>query len=220
MPFVVPLAIAAGGAFAGSKLAGGGGGSKNSPGSSGSIDPEIRRLLGIKEGQASFAFDMAKDLLPKSQQTMQAPIDYWMKLLSGDQQAMQEAIAPEAGRIISQYDTASKAVRELAPRSGQRAGSLSDISFRKLSDVASLTAGVRPKAADALSGLGGQQAALATALLSGSGSDLNSILQTLLGTRGQDIQQSTANRQMWGDLGQGVGSIIASLLLGMNKNKG
>jgi hypothetical protein len=164
MPFLIPVAIAAGSAFAGSKLAGGKGGS-SSGGSSSAIDPNLARLLGMKENQAGFTFDIAKDILPKATETMQGPLDYWTKLLSGDSKAIQEAIAPEAGRIVSQYDSARKAATQLSPRSGARTETLTDLPFRAISDVSKVAAGVRPRAAEEVSKIGGTQAALATSLL-------------------------------------------------------
>jgi hypothetical protein len=179
------------------------------------IDAQLQQLISDSLPASAFERGTGSAVLTGGLDDMFASSEYWKKLLSGDRDTIQQAIAPQAGRIINQYDAARKATLETNPRSGARAQTLSELPFRQISDVNSLTAGIQPAAANALTGIGTTKLAQGSNLLRGGTQDLQSILNLLLNQRGETLKtgmykedQRTKNMQM---LVQALGALAAGL---------
>jgi len=136
-------------------------------------------------------------------------LDFWMKLLSGDQAAQANAVAPTARTIVSQYDTAKKAALTMAPRGGARSGALAELPFKKAADIGTLIQQLQPEAAKQTTEIG---RLLATLGISESGLGLQSLAQTLQGLlsrRGQNIDENAALMKMIASFGEGIGKLVA-----------
>lgn len=145
-----------------------------------------------------------------ARKTLQQPLDYWSKILSGDRNAAVSSLSPEINTITSQYDTALKSINELSPRGGGRNSTMQDLTFKKAGDVSRLVDGARPTAAGAVTDIGSRIGNLGTTQLQiGSGS-LSSGIAANQGQ--QKIDAASA-----GDLGSSLGTLIGILT---NKNKG
>src|SRR5947208_1730502 len=78
---------------------------------------------------------------------------YYEGILSGDRQKALETVAPEAGSILSAYDTAKRAASEFSPRGGGRNAALQELPYRESGDITSLLQKVRPEAAKELTAI-------------------------------------------------------------------
>lgn len=125
---------------------------------------------------------IAQDFLSTGRQTYQPSIDYWSKLLSGDRQAMSEAIGPETTRIAQNYEGAKTAATQFAPMGGGRSQMLSELPFRRGQDISALLSALRPEAAKQLSSIAQQ--------LSAVGLDAEQVINSILsgiGDRGASL---------------------------------
>jgi len=143
----------------------------------------------------------AKRLLPKGEESIEQALSYYLPLLSGDRQAMMEAMGPEVNQIVSQYDTGRRAAAEFTPRGGGRTTALAELPFRKAGAITSLLQGARPGAAKAVSDIGFGVGDLASRLLPGSTGAGAQLLGYALQRRGQDIPA-------WEKMGTSIGSLI------------
>ena len=93
-------------------------------------------------------------------QTLQAPIDFYTKLLSGDPAAMTAALAPTANIISQQYEGAKSATGEGLPSGGFRSTAMAGLPFAQAGKVGDAALGLQSTAATQLGTLGGQQASI------------------------------------------------------------
>lgn len=132
--------------------------------------------------------------------TLQPTVDYWTKLLSGDQGEMAKAIAPEANSISAQYDTAQRAAQTNLPRGGMAGAIGAGLPFAKAAQVGNLFSSLRPQAAAGLQNAAGLQGQFAQGV-TGAGLGIGGLGQGLLGLgantaitrRGQNAGVETNN---------------------------
>lgn len=93
--------------------------------------------------------------LGAGRETLQQPIDYYTKILSGDRGAVTSALAPEISKIGEKYRTAERTSAALNPRGGPSAEFLAELPFQQQHDVTTLLQGARSDAAKTLPGLAG-----------------------------------------------------------------
>ena len=91
-------------------------------------------------------------------QTLQAPIDFYNKLLSGDPAAMTSALAPTASIISQQYEGAKSATGQGLPSGGFRSTAVAGLPFAQAGKVGDAALGLQSTAAQQLGVLGGEQA--------------------------------------------------------------
>lgn len=140
----------------------------------------INDILGANQ----LAFRRAEGLGPiasgffqKGGETIQPSIDYWSKILSGDRQAINEAIGPETTRIAQNYEGAKTAATQFAPMGGGRSQLLAEMPFRRGQDISALISTLRPEAAKQMSVIAQQ--------LSAMGLDAEGIISSIIGGIGQ-----------------------------------
>ena len=126
--------------------------------------------------------------------------DYWSGILSGNPTALASAMQPEITAASQQYNAARQQANTFAPSGGGRSSLMAQLPFQQAGTVSNIIAQARPQAAQQLANLG-----LGTAGLGGNllGLTLNSIL----GERGQDMQQQNANM---GFLTSGLSSLVGA----------
>ena len=141
-------------------------------------------------------------------QTLQAPIDFYKKLLSGDPATMTQALAPTASLINQQYETATSGVSSNTAQGGFRSAAMAGLPFAKAGAVGNAALGLQSTAATQLGTLGGEQAAIGqgesnTGLgVAGVGTTqqaqglqaLTATLTGILQKMGINVQGSTANQ--------------------------
>jgi hypothetical protein len=154
----------------------------------------------------------------QAQQGIQAPMDYYAKLLSGDKAAMAEAIAPEAQRIGSNYAMASNTARTVMPRGGYASTTMANLPFRQAGEINTLLQTLRPGAAAAMGTLGlgagqlGSQAgsnmiqALAGSTQAGQG-----VLGTGVQQQGNLLQNQQYQQQQMYQQGMGIGNLLSGI---------
>lgn len=141
---------------------------------------------------------------------------YLMKILSNDSNAVGEASAPANATILSQYDTARRAVADLPGRGGAKGEKIAESYFSQASDMTRTLETIRPDAAKQLSAMGLDLSKLGLSEEELSQSGLLDIIRSLTSA---NTAKRGQNLQTYSDLGNGIGKIISSLLLG-GGNKG
>lgn len=200
---IIPAVIGAAGAVGGGLLA-------NRKSSQEKDALAAQSDLAKTESEATkFGTASAKQLLPQAEAGLGAANRYYAPLLSGNRQAMMEAIAPEANTIISQYDTAKRAASEFAPRGGGRTATLAELPFAESGAITNLLNTVRPNAAGATADIGKTYGALASSLLTRNTGAASSLLNYSLQSRGQSFNQA-----------EQIGGSIGTLLYNYLKNLG
>ena len=156
--------------------------------------------------------------LNQAQTGIQAPMDYYAKLLSGDKAAMAEAIAPEAQRIGSNYAMAANSARSNMARGGYASSTLANLPFKQAGETNTLLQTLRPNAAAAM----GNLALGAGQLGNSTGSNMISALAAsnqagsgVLGTgtqqQGNLLQNQMYQQQMANQQGQQLGSMLGGI---------
>ncbi len=158
----------------------------------------------------TLALDTATKNLGDARSTLQLPLDYWSKILSGNQGAALTAMAPQVNTITSQYDGALRAMNQLAPRGGGRNAGMQDLAFRKAGDITNLINSARPVAAGNVSDIGTRIGNLGTPALSIASSGANS-------AAGTGLTQEQINNQQNATLGTNLGTVLG-ILLGQKNN--
>jgi hypothetical protein len=148
------------------------------------------------------------------------PLTYWTRLLSGDQQAITEAMAPEAAAISSQYGAAERSASML-PRGGFRSATLAELPFQKATAIGNEALKLRPEAAKQVTEIGKLLSAFGISVgdlglgEQGIGQGLlGQTLQGLLARRGQNIQETGNVMNMIGQISMGLGDMIAGIVGG------
>ena len=169
-------------------------------------------VLSLLGTQGTNVLGRGEQALTGGQEALRPVLAYLMKLMGGDPAAINEAILPEVQGVLSQYDTARRAISEFTPRGGGQTSALSNLRIGAASDIAGLRSTARRSAVGELARLGLGQEQIGTNLSS-------------LGLQGLDaamrgaLYEAQSKRQMWANLGMGIGSIAASAFAPMLMGK-
>lgn len=121
-------------------------------------------------------------------------LNYWSPILSGNRAEMTAALAPEINTINSGYNQQKSQLDMFAPRGGGRANMLQQLPFNQTRDISNLFAGIRPQAANAVTGIGQSQQQTGSNLFSQA-------LQAVLAKLGQNVTQGGQAMGLAGQLG-------------------
>lgn len=130
-----------------------------------------------------------------------------MKLLSGDENSVNQAVQPRARGVVDQYDAARKAVSQFTPRGGGQANALTQSRFSEASDIAGLKSNAINSATQELGQLG-------TSLLNSGVQQQEASLSSLMGLISQAQQSKGSSREMWQNIGLTAGKLVASYYTG------
>lgn len=152
------------------------------------FDNVFKPLIAQQTATSAFATNLAKDTLGQAHATVKEPLDFWSKLLAGDQAAAMEVFGPEMDSIGGQSASTQRQLAEFSPRGGRRTEMLGALSDEEARQINQLILGLKPQAADKIAEI--------AQLLFGTGiSELNAgtgasgnALQSLLGSRSLDLQ--------------------------------
>jgi uncharacterized protein YbjQ (UPF0145 family) len=163
-------------------------------------------------GVGDYLFNTGKQTFGQGSNTLQDPINFYQKLLSGDRTALMENLAPEIAAINQQF----QAPLQQAALTGRETSLQPDLEASRQSAISNLFFQERPKAADALTGisqnlmnLGAQQAYQGGQTYGQANRDLidyNSVI------RGLQYQGSRDSAAQAGTLGESLGALISRLL--------
>src|SRR5665213_881656 len=138
--------------------------------------------------------------------------DYYSTVLHGGQDATRSLLGPDVSTILGQYDQASKAAAELGPKGGGRTAVEAEAPFQKAGAYGKLLAGAKSTAAQGLAGIGASQTAAATARRGQNVSTLGTVVSGSSEQQKLLYGQNQQNAQAYGQLGNGIGSSLVSLL--------
>lgn len=168
-------------------------------------------------GQSGYAAGAAG--LDKSQTDLQPAIDYFTKLLGGDQASVTSAVGPEIDQITSQFDQVRKMTSENAPRGGGRASGQSQDRFAQIQQITNLLNNARKGAATGLVGATGQEsntaanrASLGLSESSQGFQDLQSAIQAAESRKGFNVQESSANKNLGSNLLSAGSNLLSALV--------
>lgn len=129
---------------------------------------------------------------------------YWQAILNGDYTATNQAIAPTAAGLSTAYTGAINNINQGSPLGGYRASTMATMPQAQASQLGNFIMGLQPTAAQQLSQVGQAQGQLGQSETSQGSNILSTVLQSLLGQRGQNIQNASNEAQ-------GFASIMSSL---------
>ncbi len=143
-------------------------------------------------------------------------VDYYSKILSGNKAAMMDAASPEIQNVNANFNQAQRQAGQYAPMGGGRANLMSQLPLQRAAAIGNIFQNVRPQAAQQLGALGmssasqlGNMGMSALNLFGnlgmgqqGMGRDiLGLILSGQLQRRGQNVNETDANKSLAGQLG-------------------
>ena len=177
-------------------------------------DAAINNLTNALVTNSQTADKRAKKSFKFFKQAAKPSLEYWNSLLSGNNEDIQAAIAPELNSISGFFDAKRSSNANLTPRGGLRASSNIDLDNAEMAQLGNATLGVRPSAAGNLAGL--------ASLFSGTSQGQSGL--SLSGNQAATGNLFNLNREQeavrarqaafWGSIGEGVGSIAGGWLGG------
>lgn len=167
----------------------------------------------IKQQQqfGSEAFGMGKPLVQQGTSAMQKPLDFWSNILGGGEKSSQSLAGPMFD-ITSGYNRSRANTAQFAPR-GSAASSYANDGRMMARDISRMRTDLLGTAAGQMSGIGSQLLTSGTNLMNTGQGGISNAMQAVLGQQGIQVQQDAARNQMFGGLGQGLGSILSVLLM-------
>lgn len=198
----------------------GGGDNKNQPQQNPMLPPglDINTLNQLIQKQSGYAdtlhgFGLADRA--RADEILGMPLEHYRTLAGGGRTAMSEALAPEVAGINAEMDMPMRTLG-LAPRSGVRDLAQGDLEARKQSAISNLLFGKREGAMSSLSGISDvlrNQASQEFGQASGNAQSAAGGVMNWNALIKQLEQQSKASSgQMWGSLGQTIGSLLPMLI--------
>ncbi len=140
-----------------------------------------------------------------SAETLAPVLSYFKNLVGGDPNAIAAATRPERARVIDQYDTARKAIASFAPRGGGANAAQATSQFQQADELSNIGANARTNAVNQSSELGKALAGLGISEQQLASADLNTLVQSVLAKRGQNMQTEAG-------IGEALGSLLGLYL--------
>jgi len=157
--------------------------------------------------QTSSLLKRGKELTGGGMAALGPAISRLMKLLSGNEALIDQAIAPEAKGVISQYDTARRSIAEFGGRGAGTASTLAESRFREAGDLSSLRFGATKQATDQLTSIAELLLGAGNRMEAEGTSGLANLLQNALAGEAQ-------TREMWMGIGKLAGAAALTYFTG------
>src|SRR5262245_21152947 len=116
--------------------------------------PEELAALQGAQGIAGQAGRAGGELLNQGRDYLQRPAQYFQTLLGGNRAAMAQAVAGPTAQITSNYRGASRALDQQGVRGAARDQAVADLNRQRAGQIAGLTTGMQPYAAEQLASMG------------------------------------------------------------------
>jgi len=182
------------------------GGKKKTTTGDGEEASDLDSLVGKQSSLSSKFLGEGSNLAGRGEESIDKSLRYLMPLLGGDKTAVTSTLAPEYDTILQQYDTARKTASETGPRGGAKGEAIAESTFKQADALSRLLQVVRREAASEVTRIGESRANRGVAKEGLGIQSLDNVIASLTAKRGQNLQT-------YGDIGQGIGSVVASLLL-------
>ena len=121
---------------------------------------------------------------------------------------MNEALSPQFDQISQQFDQIRNSISATQPRGGGTASSFAQAPFQEAAAKGEIAAKARTDAAGQLGQLSTAEAGLGEGEQGLGLQALGESLNEGLGVRGQDFAQQAALQQMFGQIGESIGSAL------------
>jgi hypothetical protein len=141
------------------------------------------------------------ELVSEGRQTLQQPTGYWQRLLGGNRPLMAQATAAPRAALTDIYRGAERNLEKSGVRGAARDVAQAELGRQRASQVAGLTTGVQPFAAQQLTGIGSEQLGTGAPMLAQAGD----IFTNLLG-------QGAGNRRYAREEGEKAGTAAGGLI--------
>lgn len=139
------------------------------------------------------------------QQALGQSTNYYARLLNGDRAAMTGALTPEIGATNAVYAGANRSL-DRAPAGAGRDVARAELGRERAGKIGSLVSGVRPMAAEAMTGIGQNALQLGFGARQAAGGIYAQLLQGLNAKRDLDMRQQATNDEnntsLWKNIGQ------------------
>lgn len=158
--------------------------------------------------------------------------NFYKTILGGNRDAISNLLAPQTSTILSQYDNASKAIKEFAPRGGGSTQALAQNPYQKATAAAGAYQGVLPSAAQGLSQVGGTTGQIGANLTNQGMSpssgliDFKKLEEGMINKAGVGLGQTGASSGSGGGapdlkgMGKGIGALFGKLFGGGKSSGG
>src|SRR5688572_27763641 len=175
---------------------------------------QLLGAIGTQQKMSQGLIDKGSPLVDQGAGFANDSLGFFKQLLSGGSKSSQVLAGPISD-LRSASSNALQNVSKFAPRSAM-AGSFVDRTNQLGSSIARLRSDSMFGAAQNLLSGGSSLLGAGSNLMTGGVNANSSVMQALLGMRGQDISRDVANRQMssqnMSGLGEGIGSLLGILL--------
>lgn len=173
--------------------------------------PEELAALSGANATAGQLTGLGGDLATGGQQNTAAASQFFNTLLHGSRSQMSQATAGPRGAITDVYSGAERGLERSGVRGAEKDVASGELQRQKAGQIAGLTTGVQPGAANALSQIGGQQSSTAGSLFGNAGNIYARLLGEANANRLYADQQGMIAGNTYGNL---AGSILAAYLGG------
>lgn len=180
----------------------------------GSTDPTEQNDLLRQQGEiAGTTKGFSERLLPQAEANIGAASNYYLPLVSGNQQEVMSSLAPDISAVNTTYDQALEDTGRFAPRGGGAAQLQSEARTGRAKTIADLVSRRRSEAAGAVGqlGLGAGQLGVGAGDVASRATSRNQ--EIVFGKRQQNLQ-------MIGEGARVGGALLADLILRRKKKGG
>jgi hypothetical protein len=169
--------------------------------------PEEQAALAGAQGAAGAAQQGGQQALTEGRDYLQKPAHYFETLLGGNRAAMAQAVAAPTAQISANYRGSERALNQAGVRGAARDVAVADLNRQRASQIAGLTTGVQPYAAEQLAGLGQNMMAQAPGLLGTSGNIYGNLLNSGSANRVYARREGADTAAAIGGLARDVGEV-------------
>jgi hypothetical protein len=163
-----------------------------------------KKLTGVETQAATYGLTQAQQTIPQATSALQAPLNFFQSLLSGNRNEIMSALSPSISTLSSEYDTGRKTAQEFAPRGGGRAAALEEEPFQEASQIESLVQGAQTEGAQGVASIASELADIGLGEMGVSSTTASNAFNQIQ-TAKEDVQSEGASA------GSAVGSLIALL---------
>lgn len=172
-------------------------------------DPLINYNVNLLKQAGGEQYTSGRNRIEEGQQTLNPAESYFRRLLSGDQNELMSAVAPEIDNISSNFAAVRRMIAD-QPRGGGKTSVLAQLPVQQAQSVSNLISGARRQAPEGLQAISNARTGAGIAQM---GQGLNAAgTSASLGLYGrqQDIQNSwkTFFKQLGLNAAQGLGEAI------------
>lgn len=190
----------------------------DAPQAAGGIDPKHPEAgyLNILQQNSQQAQKQGEQFTGEGMAALAPVLSYYRDLLGSNPAALSDAMRPEVGRVIDQYDSARRTAEQFSPRGGGTTSALAQSRFNQAESLADITSQSRRSAAASMGQMGVQLTGLGLTSQDMATRSIEDIIQAVLAREGLNVQQRGQNMQMWGDVAETAGTLLG-IWLGRDK---